>query len=244
MRYFIELAYKGTHFHGWQVQPDAISVQEVLEKALSVKLQENVSVVGAGRTDSGVHAAFFVAHFDTQKELEEKRLIYGLNNLVGKDIAIYKIYSVASDFHARFDAISRTYEYRISKRKNPFLTETTSLYQRELDIPLMNKASKILLEYTDFTSFSKLHTDTKTNDCDVLEAFWEEDKELLIFTITANRFLRNMVRAIVGTLLDVGEHKITLNDFKNIIEQKDRTKAGKSAPPEGLFLTKIKYPSV
>jgi len=244
MRYFIELAYKGTNFHGWQIQPDAISVQEVLEKALSTKLQENISVTGAGRTDTGVHASFFVAHFDSSKNLDVQQITYGLNNLVGKDIAIYKIFSVDKHLHARFDAISRTYEYRISKKKNPFLREISTLYNKNLDIGLMNEGGKILLNYIDFTSFSKLHTDTKTNNCKITEAFWEEKNDLLIFTITADRFLRNMVRAIVGTLLDLGEQKITLEDLKTIIESKDRKKAGKSAPAEGLFLTRIEYPEL
>ncbi len=243
MRYFIELAYKGTNFHGWQIQPDAISVQEIIEKAISTKLQENISIMGAGRTDTGVHASFFVAHFETKKKFDIKQIMYGLNNLVGKDITIYKIYPVDKELHARFDAVSRTYEYKISKIKNPFLRETSAFFNKNLDINLMNEGGQILLDYTDFTSFSKLHTYTKTNNCKITNAYWEEKDELLIFTITADRFLRNMVRAIVGTLLDLGEHKITLDNFKAIIELKDRNKAGKSAPAEGLFLTKIKYPT-
>ncbi len=241
MRYFIELAYKGTHFHGWQRQPDAVSVQEHIEKALSTKLQETVSITGAGRTDTGVHAAFYVAHFDTQKVFDSARLVYGLNHLVGKDIVIYKIYEVDADRHARFDAKSRTYEYRISPVKNPFYTETTTLFKSHLDIDLMNKAAEVLFEYQDFTSFSKLHTDTKTNNCKISEAFWQDKEGLLVFTISADRFLRNMVRAIVGTMLQVGLNKISINDFRAIIEAKDRTKAGTSVPPEGLFLTKIVY---
>ncbi len=243
MRYFIELAYKGTNFHGWQIQPNAISIQEIIEQSLSTKFQESISVTGAGRTDAGVHASFFVAHFETKKSFDVKKIIYGLNNLVGQDISVYKIYPVNERLHARFDAISRTYEYRISKRKNPFLRELSTFFNKDLDIDLMNKGGEILLNYTDYTSFSKLHTDTKTNNCSVSQAFWEEKDELLIFTITADRFLRNMVRAIVGTLLDLGEHKINITQFKKIIEIKDRTKAGKSAPAEGLFLTNIKYPS-
>jgi len=242
MRYFIELAYKGTNFHGWQKQPDAISVQEVLEKALSLKLQEDISVLGAGRTDTGVHASFFVAHFDSAKDFEIEKLIYGLNHLLGKEIAIYKIYSVNSNSHARFNAISRTYEYRISLRKNPFFIETTSFFNKNLDVDLMNRGGELLLNYSDFTSFSKLHTDTKTNNCKISKAVWTHQNEFLIFTITADRFLRNMVRSIVGTLIDLGEHKINIEDFKTIIESKDRRKAGQSVPPEGLFLTDIKYP--
>ncbi len=241
MRYFIELAYKGTNFHGWQIQPDAISVQEVLEKALSTKLQEGISVTGAGRTDTGVHASFFVAHFDTQKEFDSIKLIYGLNNLVGKDISVSKLYPVEKDKHARFDAKSRCYEYRITQVKSPFLTETCTFINRDLDVDLMNKAGQLLLSYTDFTSFSKLHTDTKTNNCKIYNVLWEYKGELLVFTIRADRFLRNMVRAIVGTMLDIGTGKISLSDFKQIIEDKNRSKAGISAPPEGLFLTKIEY---
>ena len=244
MRYFIELAYKGTYFHGWQIQPDAISVQEVLEKALSTKLQERISVTGAGRTDTGVHASFFVAHFDSPEIFDIPKLIYGLNHLVGKDIAISKLYLVPKDTHARFDAISRSYEYRISFVKDPFAQEITSLFTKSLDVDLMNRASAILFNYIDFTSFSKLHTDTKTNNCKISEASWKQTGNFLVFTITADRFLRNMVRAIVGTLLDVGTKKISISDFKNIIESKNRSNAGSSAPPEGLFLTKIEYPEV
>ena len=242
MRYFIELAYKGTHFHGWQIQPDAISVQEVLEKSLSTKLQEKIAITGAGRTDTGVHASFFVAHFDSPKSFDCEKLLYGLNNLVGKDISIYKIYPVLKDTHARFDAVSRTYQYKIVHAKNPFLQETTSLIGKNLDVNLMNKACETLFDYIDFTSFSKLHTDTKTNNCKISEAYWEQKEDILIFTITADRFLRNMVRAIVGTLLDVGTNKTSISDFTKIIESKNRSKAGSSAPPEGLFLTDIKYP--
>ena len=243
MRYFIELAYKGTHFHGWQNQPDAISIQEVIEKALSTKLQEKISLTGAGRTDTGVHASFFIAHFDSSQTFDYKKLLYGLNHLVGKDISIRKLYKVSENSHARFDAISRTYQYRISLTKNPFLQETTSLFSKVLDVDLMNEACKTLFNYIDFTSFSKVHTDTKTNNCTISEAYWEQKEDLLVFTITADRFLRNMVRAIVGTLIEVGINKITIPEFKKIIETKNRSKAGSSVPPEGLFLTDIKYPN-
>lgn len=242
MRYFIELAYKGTNYHGWQIQPDAISIQEVIEKALSIKLQEKISLIGAGRTDTGVHASFFVAHFESNNNFDSQKLIYGLNNLIGKEIVIYKIYKVANDKHARFDAISRTYEYRILQKRNPFLIETTSFFKEKLDVVLMNQACKQLYNYSDFTSFSKLHTDTKTNNCKIMFAFWEQREDVLVFTITADRFLRNMVRAIVGTMLEVGTKKINIQEFSQIIEQKDRSKAGKSAPAEGLFLNQIVYP--
>jgi len=242
MRYFIELAYKGTNYHGWQIQPDAISIQEVIEKALSIKLQEKISLIGAGRTDTGVHASFFVAHFESNNNFDSQKLIYGLNNLIGKEIVIYKIFKVANDKHARFDAISRTYEYRILQKRNPFLIETTSFFKEKLDVVLMNQACKQLYNYSDFTSFSKLHTDTKTNNCKIMFAFWEQREDVLVFTITADRFLRNMVRAIVGTMLEVGTKKINIQEFSQIIEQKDRSKAGKSAPAEGLFLNQIVYP--
>lgn len=244
MRYFIELAYKGTKYHGWQVQPDAITVQEVIEDALSLKLQEKVSIMGAGRTDTGVHASFFVAHFETQKSFDPRKLLYGLNHLVGNDIALEKIYPVPNQMHARFDAISRTYEYKITQKKDPFLKEITTHYPKELDLDIMNQASELLLNYTDFTSFSKLHTDTKTNNCKITKAFWGKQNQQLVFTISADRFLRNMVRAIVGTLLELGQKKISLDDFTKIIEAKDRSKAGVSAPPEGLFLTNIIYPKI
>ncbi|MBN2669059.1 MAG: tRNA pseudouridine(38-40) synthase TruA [Bacteroidales bacterium] len=241
MRYFIELAYKGTHFHGWQVQPGAITVQESIEKALSTKLRTTIRLTGAGRTDAGVHASFFVAHFDTDAQFNPSVVILGLNHLVGQDIVIYKIYSVKADLHARFDAKSRCYEYRISRIKNPFYKETTTLLTRTLDIDLMREASAILFNHQDFTSFSKLHTDTKTNNCKIMQAEWIENGQLLIFKIKADRFLRNMVRAIVGTLLDVGEKKITPEEFERIIIAKNRSLAGQSAPPEGLFLTNIEY---
>lgn len=244
MRYFIELAYKGTHFHGWQTQPNAISVQEVIEQSLSTKFQEPISIIGAGRTDTGVHASFYIAHFDTEQKFDLIKFTHSLNHLVGEDIVIYKIHPVPNNMHARFDAISRTYEYRISTIESPFLKETTCFFKNNLDLDLMNEAGKILLKHTDFTSFSKLHTDTKTNTCKITEAYWEKENSLLIFKITADRFLRNMVRAIVGTMLDLGQKKISLSDLEKVIEAKDRTKAGFSAPPEGLFLTHIVYPTI
>ena len=239
-RYYIELAYKGTNYHGWQIQPNAVTVQETLEKALSIKLQQEIRVVGAGRTDTGVHAKFFVAHFDSSKNIDDKT-VFGLNNLLPNDIVIFKIKQVKPDFNARFDAISRTYKYYITNTKSPFLTDTTTFIKNKIDIGLLNNACKILFNYTDFTSFSKLHTDTKTNNCKILNAKWYKENDITIFEITADRFLRNMVRSIVGTLLDVNTGKISLTDFAKIIEAKDRRKAGKSAPAQGLFLTKIEY---
>ncbi len=241
MRYFIELAYKGTNFHGWQRQPSVPTVQETLESALSKKLNTPIDIVGAGRTDTGVHASFFVAHFDTELIFDIPKTIYGLNHLVGQDIVIYNMYKVEEDKHARFDATLRTYEYYITYRKNPFLRELRTYYPKALNIEKMNEASNILLNYDDFTSFSKLHTDTKTNLCSITEAYWRNNGHEIIFKISANRFLRNMVRAIVGTLLEVGLEKISLEQFIGIIEGKNRSLAGASAPAEGLFLADIRY---
>ena len=239
-RYYIELAYKGTNFHGWQIQLNAVTVQETLEKALSLKLQQEIRVVGAGRTDTGVHAKFFVAHFDSSKNIDEKT-VFGLNNLLPNDIVIFKIEKVKSDFNARFDAMSRTYKYYITNAKSPFLIETTTFIKDEINMELLNKAGEILFNYTDFTSFSKLHTDTKTNNCKITNAKWYLENNIIVFEITADRFLRNMVRSIVGTLLDVNSGKTSLSDFSKIIESQNRSKAGKSAPAQGLFLTKIEY---
>lgn len=242
-RYFIQLSYKGTNYHGWQIQPNAISVQEVLEKTLSTVLRQKIEVVGAGRTDTGVHASFFVLHFDVNEELNYlENLVYKLNSLLPTDIAIQKIWLVANDLHARFSAVSRTYKYYISTKKNPFKADTSFKYLLPLNIDKMNEAARILAEYEDFTSFSRLHTDVKTNNCKILWAEWEVLNTQLIFTIKADRFLRNMVRAIVGTLLEVGKGKLSLNDFRKIIEAKDRGAAGASAPAKGLFLVDVEYP--
>lgn len=242
-RYFIQLSYKGTNYHGWQIQPNAISVQEVVEKTLSTVLRQKVEVVGAGRTDTGVHASFFVLHFDVNEELNNlENLVYKLNSLLPTDIAIQKIWQVSNDLHARFSAVSRTYKYYISTKKNPFKADTSFKYLLPLDIGKMNEATRILAEYEDFTSFSRLHTDVKTNNCKILWAEWEVLNTQLIFTIKADRFLRNMVRAIVGTLLEVGKGKISLSDFRKIIEAKDRAAAGASAPAKGLFLVDVEYP--
>jgi len=243
-RYFIQLSYKGTNYHGWQFQPNAISVQEVLVKAFSTILREEIEITGAGRTDTGVHAIDFMAHFDTKIEnihLDDK-FIFKINSYLPKDIAIHKIIPVLKEAHARFDAISRTYNYYIHQKKDPFLLESSSFIPQDLDVEAMNTASNLLFNFIDFTSFSKLHTDVKTNNCKITEAFWRQENHKLIFTISADRFLRNMVRAIVGTLLEVGKHKLTINDFTQIIESKNRSKAGVSVPAQGLFLSSINYP--
>ena len=241
MRYFIELSYKGTNYHGWQMQRDATSVQEEINKAISTILQEEIQVVGAGRTDAGVHASQMFAHFDTLANLSDEH-IYKFNSILPNDIVIHSIKNVLDDKHARFDAISRSYEYRIYLGRNPFLLETTwQFYQKELDLEKMNEAASILQEYEDFESFSKVKTDVKTFNCEVTKAAWKQEGEYLTFYITANRFLRNMVRAIVGTLIEVGLGKKSIQDFRQIIESKKRSEAGLSVPAQGLFLTKIKY---
>lgn len=243
IRYFIELAYNGSDFHGWQIQPGAVTVQEELDKALSTLLRCEISVTGAGRTDTGVHASFYVAHFDLENPLSDPgQTVYKLNRLLGKRIAVYRLYPVRSDAHARFSALSRTYKYFIDKKKNPFSCDYALKVFPLPDIDRMNEACRILTGYTDFTSFSKLHTDVKTNNCTVTEAYWEDKDDQLVFTITANRFLRNMVRAIVGTMLEIGQGKLTPDALRHIIESKDRCKAGMSVPGHALFLCRIEYP--
>jgi tRNA pseudouridine38-40 synthase len=242
-RYFVELAYKGTNYHGWQIQPNANSVQEELNKAFSTILQEEINIVGCGRTDTGVHASFFVAHFDSKRaDLEQwDKFIYKLNGFLPLDISIFKLYKVDKESSSRFDAKERSYKYYINQTKDPFTLDSSAYLYGELDVEKMNEAAKCLYEYKDFTSFSKLHTDAYTNNCDVKYAVWEQNGSNLIFTITANRFLRNMVRAIVGTLINVGNGKLSIEDFRNIIEAKDRGEAGFSVPAKGLFLVDIKY---
>ncbi|NQU88222.1 MAG: tRNA pseudouridine(38-40) synthase TruA [Mariniphaga sp.] len=242
-RYFIQLSYNGTNYHGWQVQPNASTIQEVLEKTLSTMLREEIQVTGAGRTDTGVHASFFVAHFDSENsELDNNDFVYKVNSFLPNDIAFQRIWKVPKDVHARFDAVSRTYKYYISLVKDPFVEETSYKYLYPLDVEKMNEVAKCLFDYTDFTSFSKLHTDVKTNNCKILETEWKVEGHQLVFIIKADRFLRNMVRAIVGTLLEVGKGKLEVRDVREIIEKKDRGLAGSSAPAHGLFLCGIEYP--
>ena len=242
-RYFIQLSYDGTAYHGWQVQPNGITVQETLEKALSVVARETVAVTGAGRTDAGVHSSFYVAHFDTENvNLDDEKIIHNLNSLLPHDIAVQNVYKVNPDAHARFDALSRTYKYYMIKSKDPFSRLYAAKEVRIPDFVKMNEAACKLFDYDDFTSFSKLGTDVKTNNCKVYLAEWVDEGNRFVFTIRADRFLRNMVRAIVGTLLEVGFGKITINDFSKIIEAKDRCAAGASVPAKGLFLVDIGYP--
>ena len=252
MRYFMRLAFNGTPFFGWQIQPKNISVQEVIENALTLLLQqpsddgqrERIAITGCGRTDTGVHARDFMAHFDFPEELSEERrlqLVNKLNSFLPKEIVIYSIEPVADDAHARFDAIDRTYRYYVNIRKDAFNFPYAHRVFEKLDVDKMNEAASLLLKNEDFTSFSKVHTQVNNMRCHVTHAQWEQCDGQLVFTITANRFLRNMVRAIVGTLLLVGKCKISVQDFQDIIEQKDRCKAGDSAPAHALFLEKVRY---
>lgn len=243
IRYFIKLAYNGAQYNGWQIQPNAPSVQEKLEKALETLLRYPVNVVGAGRTDTGVHASFYIAHIDLKEQIPDPSiLVYKLNRLLPPSIAIYSIYPVPSTLHARFSALSRTYKYYIDKQKNPFTCEYAWKIHPLPNIHKMNEACSILFEYTDFTSFAKLHTDTKTNICTIMEAYWEDTGSQLVFTIKANRFLRNMVRAIVGTMLQIGQGKLQPEDLRTIIESQNRCNAGHSVPGHALFLCDITYP--
>lgn len=255
MRYFIYLSYDGARYHGWQIQPNGVSVQEVLQKALSTLLRQPIEVVGAGRTDAGVNASMMVAHVDVNEQSGTFSILHSsfknrLNRLLPPDIAVQRIVPVKDDAHARFSATSRTYHYYITTEKSPFHRHYAYHYPLPVDFGLMNEAAKKLFDYTDFTSFSKLHTDVKTNNCKIMQAKWEKedngqrttDNGLYCFTITADRFLRNMVRAIVGTLLDVGRGKISIEEFCQIIERKDRCAAGGSVPGNALFLAEVTYP--
>ncbi len=242
-RYIITLSYKGKNYHGWQMQPNVVTVQQKIIDALEILLRHKVCLHGAGRTDTGVHASFFVAHFDAEKKiLNPQKIIKSLNGILNKDISIYHIFQVSKDFHSRFYAISRTYKYLIFKKKNPFFNDLGLIFTYGLNVNLMNEATAIVKNYNDFKSFEKAHSNSKTSFCEIYEAFWVETENTISFTIKANRFLRNMVRSIVGTLLDVGKEKISLNDFDQIIKAKDRSKAGVSADAKGLFLTDIQYP--
>lgn len=246
-RYFLLLSYNGAEYHGWQVQPNAKSVQETIEKALTMLLRNETAITGAGRTDAGVNAYTMYAHFDSETEITDKEtFIHRLNSILGNDIAVRDLIAVHADAHARFDAISRSYKYFVSTVRSPFRRQFHWYCHHQLDFGLMNEAAAKLLEYTDFTSFSKLHTDVKTNNCRIDYARWEptgKDGEW-VFTITADRFLRNMVRAVVGTLVEVGRHKLSVEQFCQVIERKDRCAAGTSMPGNALFLWDVKYPYI
>lgn len=241
MRYFMELGYNGTPFFGWQVQPGRETVQGCLENALTLLLREETGVTGCGRTDTGVNARQFFAHFETGQAIDTTKLTDKLNSFLPKEIAIYRIFPVEEGMHARFSAVSRTYKYYVAVAKNPFSFHYSYRIFQKLDVERMNEAASVLLETSDFTSFSKLHTQVNNNICRVTEARWAMEDGVLAFTITADRFLRNMVRAVVGTLLQVGKGKITIEEFKDIIGRKDRCAAGDSVPAHALFLENVRY---
>lgn len=243
-RYFIRLAYNGSAYHGWQIQENALTVQEVMTNAVRLIWNKDFKMIGCGRTDTGVHAKEFYAHFDlaeekSKEDLEE--LVNRLNRYLPDDIVIYSIFPVKADLHSRYDALSRTYEYYIHTRKDPFLNECSWLVHQKLDIDMMNRGGEIIKEYIDFTSFSKANVKRKTNLCKVFKANWKLSGHRLVFTITADRFLHDMVRAIVGTMIDLGQHKISLEDLRLIIESQDRCRAGESVPAKGLYLTRVEY---
>ncbi|SNR30910.1 tRNA pseudouridine38-40 synthase [Maribacter sedimenticola] len=243
MRFFIQFSYFGKAYHGWQNQPNAITVQEVLEKSMATILNQPIALTGAGRTDAGVHAKEMYAHFDIEELKHIPDFIFRLNSLLPEDIAVKQILRVNDDAHARFNARSRTYEYQITKTKNPFFSDTAHFVRKDLDVSKMNKAASLLIGKKDFECFSKSNTDVFTNICDLTLANWKQDQDHLIFTITADRFLRNMVRAIVGTLINVGIGKYDPDYVNTILKSKDRSMAGVSVPAKGLYLTSIVYPN-
>lgn len=243
MRYFADIEFDGSAYSGWQIQPHSPSVQQTLEEALALFLRQKVDVTGAGRTDAGVHATRMIAHFDLETPQDCDWMTHKLNGILPPDIAVHRIFPVKPEAHARFDAVSRTYKYYVTLDKSAFNRDYSWYLLNEPDFEMMNRAAEILLSTVDFTSFSKLHTDTKTNDCHVTEASWQKLPDgRWVFTITADRFLRNMVRAIVGTLMEVGRHRMTVDEFRAVIQKKDRCSAGDSAPAQGLFLYGIEYP--
>lgn len=245
MRYFVTLSYDGAAYCGWQRQPNAPSVQQTLERALSTLLREPVEVVGAGRTDTGVNASYYVAHFDSEQGVRDcAQLVYKLNLILPHDVAVESVRQVRADAHARFDATEREYTYYLSQRKNPFRRHSAWQYYVPLDVGRMNEAARALVEYDDFTTFAKLNSNNKTNICRVVWAEWQrsaEDEALLIFTIRADRFLRNMIRAIVGTLVDVGRGRYTVEEFREILHSRDLSRSSAGAPAVGLFLSDVRY---
>jgi tRNA pseudouridine38-40 synthase len=249
MQLILDIAYKGTNYHGWQIQKNAFTIQEALNQALSILLQSDVDTFGSGRTDTGVHAEqqfvqLINPNYEQIEKISPKNLLFKLNALLPKDIVIKYLYMAEDNFSVRHDAVSRSYEYRISQIKNPFLDEICSFYfQPNLDIDLMNEAACLMKTHTDFQSFSKYHSDVSHFNCEIKEAFWRKEEKLLVFQITANRFLRGMVRAIVGTMLEIGRKKVSLSAFEQIIQAKDRKVAKFAAAPQGLFLTKVIYDS-
>jgi tRNA pseudouridine38-40 synthase len=240
----MELAFKGTAYNGWQVQPNGLGVQQVIEEALALLIRDQVRITGAGRTDTGVHASYFVAHFTARAELTDQpgEIVRKLNHMLPGDIAIFSIFPVRPGDHSRFSALSRTYKYYLSLRKNPFQQDLAYYLDVRPDMKLMNEVADELLKYNDFGSFCRTGTNVTNHLCRIQHAKWEENDQSLVFTIKANRFLRNMVRAIVGTIIDAGYGKIRVEGFRQIIEARSRSRAGTSAPAQGLFLTDIEYP--
>jgi len=243
-RYFIELSYDGTNYHGWQVQPNAVTVQEVLDRALSTVLRTPIETVGCGRTDTGVHATEFFAHYEVESSMAIDKVVHSLNSVLPPDIAIKNIFPVDDEVHARFSATLRSYQYHIHFNKDPFKHGYSWLLRDEPDIDLMNQAAQIMMQYTDFSCFSKSNTQVKTNNCKISRAEWLRTDDGMVFHISADRFLRNMVRAVVGTLLMVGRKEVTPEGIREIINSKDRSNAGTSVPACGLYLTEVKYPFV
>jgi tRNA pseudouridine38-40 synthase len=242
MRYLIECSYRGSKYHGWQIQPNATTVQECIEKGLSMVLKEKIEITGSSRTDTGVHAAQQFAHFDFEKVIENlERIVNSLNGILSKDIAIHQIKLVSNEYHSRFDAIHRRYIYRIQQKKTPFDYETSYFFKSELNIDLMNKAGVLMKRYIDFQCFSKVKTDVLTFNCKIEFAYWEQQDQTLLFHIKADRFLRGMVRAIVGTMIEIGTERLSLPDFEKIIVSKNRNFAGRAVPPEGLTLVEVGY---
>jgi tRNA pseudouridine38-40 synthase len=241
-RYFLKIAYDGSPYSGWQIQPNALTVQQKVQETLQLFCSLIGDTIGCGRTDAGVHAKDFYLHFDCEQPIENhQEFIYKLNRVLPESIVVHELYKVGIDAHSRFDAVSRTYEYYILQKKNPFV-KSAWYNSHALNLNLMEEACQMLMQYEDFTSFSKTNTQVFTNNCKILKAHWEQNDDLLVFNIQANRFLRNMVRAIVGSLVDLGKEKYDLAHFKSIIESKNRSKAGLSVPAQGLFLTEVNYP--
>ncbi len=243
MRYFLEIAYAGTHYHGWQAQPNAVTVQGTLEAQLAVLMRAPVPITGSGRTDTGVHACQQFAHFDVDTPLAPTEFVRKLNGLLPADIAVHGLWRVPDAGHARFDALLRSYQYRISRRKDPFQPRGFYLYDRPLDVRRMNQAAALLPDYEDFRAFSRTHTDVNHFRCHLTEARWEDLGTHLVFHVSANRFLRGMVRALTGTLIEVGLGRRSLADFRRTLRSGDRQQAGWAAPPHGLYLTKVAYPT-
>ena len=242
-RYFIELSYKGTNYHGWQIQKNATGVQQLLNKALGLKIGGNIETTGSGRTDKGVHALQQFAHFDMSKEINEEHLAFQLNRVLPNDIVVKRIFEVNPETHARFDAVSRSYQYKINRLKNPFLIDTSYYRRGDLDLSLMNQAAGLFMGTQDFESFSKVKTDVNHFNCTITRSEWIEEDDKIYYYVTADRFLRGMVRTLVGTMLDIGTGKTSLEDLKSIISSLDRQKAGRAVPAHGLYLTEVKYPS-